>query len=131
MKTVLTITAAALLTGLAWVGPPGANSTALAEGQYSRHGYYPDTRHRGIASPRALARWYADQAHRQTLRAARMGCGFSGPRWRIDWRGHYRWAFNNRPGKLQREVDRRAHGLAQCRRQIGHHPRRYGRPHRR
>ena len=118
MRIMLTTAALALLAGLTLAGQP-----VFAGGHYPHYGSYPHARHRGVASPEALARWYADRAHHQTVRAARLGCGYSGPRWRINWNGHYRWAFDQRPGKLRREVERRARGLTQCRRQISHHRR--------
>jgi len=90
MRIMLTTAALALLAGLTLAGQP-----VFAGGHYPHYGSYPHARHRGVASPEALARWYADRAHHQTVRAARLGCGYSGPRWRINWNGHYRWAFTN------------------------------------
>ncbi|MEE4331095.1 MAG: hypothetical protein V2J10_09515 [Wenzhouxiangella sp.] len=143
MDKTLTLASAVLLAAVIWAVSPGATSPVMAgpNGYHDDHYRYGDRfdHHRGhrrgghlgdrydnrCGNRHALARWYADRAHHQTIRAARLGCGFSGPRWRIDWSGHYGWAYRNKPAKLRREVERRARGLAQCRREIGHHRNRY------
>jgi hypothetical protein len=62
-----------------------------------------------------LAAWYARKAVRQAHVARRFDCASSHPRWSTSYLEHFRWAVQQKPRKLHRELQRRERKLSHCR----------------
>jgi hypothetical protein len=113
-KILLTLTIALLVSSTTWAAPPPPSGHFQLSFQGPGRQHSPFPHQRGQNTRIYEARWYADTATNQTRAAARMGCGYSGPRWTTRWNEHYNWALNAPTSRLHREVDRRDHKLAQC-----------------
>ena len=96
--------------------PPASPARAPRQQAEPRQRPQPDAQDEAmLAEKRDFCRRYA-QAARDANRAARqLGCGFAGGLWGASFNGYFNWCMKNSPQRADRNTERRAAALQQCR----------------